>query len=54
MTVKELIVKLLDCPMDAEVELETPTNKQYKYSSSNLLQVIPYREGAIVLEGAEE
>lgn len=55
MTVKELIVKLLSCPMGANVELEVLTdNHCHKYSEADLAEVVHYREDAVVLEGAEE
>lgn len=34
MTVKELITNLLDCPMDAKVVVEIPTDEGRKYSIS--------------------
>lgn len=37
MTVKELIRRLVEFPMDAEVIVEIPTQKDYKYSSSDLI-----------------
>lgn len=40
MTVKELIRRLVDCPMDAKVVVEIPTQKEYKYSSSEFIDCI--------------
>lgn len=34
MTVKELIRRLVECPMDAKVVVEIPTQDGYKYSTS--------------------
>ena len=55
MTVKELIIELLTCPMDANVKLEVLTdNHCHKYSEADLGSVVHYREGGVVLEGVEE
>lgn len=39
MTVKELIVKLLDFPMDTDIELETVTDENHLYSTGNATDV---------------
>ena len=55
MTVKELIIELLTCPMDANVELEVLTdNHCHKYSEAHLGSVVHYREYGVLLEGVEE
>lgn len=38
MTVKELITNLLDCPMDAKVVVEIPTDEGREYSSSENIE----------------
>ena len=35
MTVKEMIIELLNCAMDAKVVVEIPTSEDYKYSTMN-------------------
>lgn len=40
MTVKDLIKRLVDCPMDADVVVEIPTQEGYKYSTSELIDCI--------------
>lgn len=38
MTVKEMITELLNCPMDAKIVVEIPTQADYKYSSSENIE----------------
>ena len=38
MTVKEMIIELLNCPMDAKVVVEIPTSEDYKYSTSENIE----------------
>lgn len=40
MTVKELIRRLVECPMDATVVVEIPTQEGYKYSTSENVNCI--------------
>ena len=40
MTVKELIIELLNCPMDAKIVVEIPTKKCFKYSVSENIEHI--------------
>ena len=40
MTVKEMIIELLNCPMDAKILIEIPTQEDYKYSSSENIEHI--------------
>ena len=40
MTVKEMIIELLNCPMDAKIVIEIPTQEDYKYSSSENIENI--------------
>ena len=40
MTVKEMIIELLNCPMDAKILVEIPTNEGHKYSSSENIEHI--------------
>lgn len=44
MTVKELIKRLLECPMDAKVVVEIPTQEGYKYSTSECVDCITTEE----------
>lgn len=58
MTVKELIVKLLEFPMDSNIELEVPTEADYKYSTGIANDVQFLRrvngENTILISGEEE
>lgn len=45
MTVQEAIIKLLDCPMDAKIVVEIPTQEEYKYSSSEDIEHILMIDG---------
>lgn len=38
MTVRELIKELLDCPMNAKIVVEIPTNEGCRYSSSEHIE----------------
>lgn len=38
MKVKELIIELLNCPMDADIVVEVPTHEGWKYSSSEHIE----------------
>ena len=40
MTVKEMIIELLNCPMGAKIVIEIPTQDDYKYSSSENIKNI--------------
>ena len=40
MTVKEMIIELLNCPMDAKILVEIPTTEGYKYSTSENIEHI--------------
>ena len=40
MTVKEMIIELLNCPMDAKILIEIPTKEGFKYSSSENIKHI--------------
>ena len=58
MTVKELIIKLLDCDMNKEVSLEYPNEKGHivgnysRYAESERFEIKEYEHGVIV--GVEE
>ena len=40
MTVKEMIIELLNCPMNAKILVEIPTTEGYKYSTSENIEHI--------------
>ena len=40
MTVKDMIIELLNCPMDAKIVVEIPTKKGFKYSVSENIEDI--------------
>lgn len=54
MTVKELIIELLNLPMMATVELEVKTQKDYEYSCSTNIGTIWKSDRWVVIEGEEE
>ena len=58
MTVKELIVELLEYPMDSNIELEVQTEADHKYSTGIANDVQFLRrvngENTILISGEEE
>ena len=40
MTVKEMIIELLNCPMDAKISVAIPTQEHFKYSVSENIEHI--------------
>ncbi|MFA1820589.1 hypothetical protein ACDX78_10460 [Virgibacillus oceani] len=50
MTVRELIEELLDCPMDAKIEVELDLDDDTQWKDFEIEQAIPSREFSMSVE----
>lgn len=50
MTVKELIKRLLDCPMDAQVQIEVRTMPDFDYSVDSVNDCKQLNENRVLLK----
>lgn len=48
MTVAELIIKLLDCPMDSDIKIKTYTDKDNEYSANWANEVVDTGDKVVI------